>query len=159
MLSINPSEATQKMALASTTQANIRPISDFMEKRSKFSRGMHNFGKVMDRIQKFEQKNPLFGLAVNYVAAGNPIYMGYRSVLSARALYNDFQGFKDYAAFREVYKNDVAELGLKRWKEQNPESKVDANGYNQVKAYDTYEAYCENTKWRKTGSAKKNSGS
>lgn len=146
MLSINPSEATQKMALASTTQANIRPISDFMEKRSKFSRGMHNFGKVMDRIQKFEQKNPLFGLAVNYVAAGNPIYMGYRSVLSARALYNDFQGFKDYAAFREVYKNDVAELGLKRWKEQNPESKVDANGYNQVKAYDTYEAYCEKHK-------------
>ena len=146
MLSINPSEATQKMALASTTQANIRPISDFMEKRSKFSRGMHNFGKVMDRIQKFEQKNPLFGLAVNYVAAGNPIYMGYRSVLSARALYNDFQGFKDYAAFREVYKNDVAELGLKRWKEQNPESKVDASGYNQVKAYDTYEAYCEKHK-------------
>ena len=107
---------------------------------------MHNFGKVMDRIQKFEQKNPLFGLAVNYVAAGNPIYTGYRSVLSARALYNDFQGFKDYAAFREVLQNDVAELGLKRWKEQNPESKVDANGYNQVKAYDTYEAYCEKHK-------------
>lgn len=146
MLSINPNETTQKMALASTTQANIRPISDFMEKRSKFSRGMHNFGKVMDRIQKFEQKNPLFGLAVNYVAAGNPIYMGYRSVLSARALYNDFQGFKDYAAFREVYKNDVAELGLKRWKEQNPESKVGATDYSQVKAYDTYEAYCEKHK-------------
>lgn len=143
MLAINPNEATQKMALASTTQANIRPISDFMEKRSKFSRGMHNFGKVMDRIQKFEQKNPLFGVGLNFVAAGNPVYMGYRSILSARALYNDFQGFKDYAAFREVYKNDVTELGLKRWKEQNPESKVDVNGYNQVKAYDTYESYCE----------------
>lgn len=146
MLAINPNEATQKMAQTTVARANMQPVSDFVDSRKKFSRGMHNFGKVMDRIQKFEQKNPLFGLAVNYVAAGNPIYMGYRSVLSARALYNDFQGFKDYAAFREVYKNDVAELGLKRWKEQNPESKVDANGYNQVKAYDTYEAYCEKHK-------------
>ncbi len=146
MLAINPNEATQKMAQTTVARANMQPVSDFVDSRKKFSRGMHNLGKVMDRIQKFEQKNPLFGLAVNYVAAGNPIYMGYRSVLSARALYNDFQGFKDYAAFREVYKNDVAELGLKRWKEQNPESKVSANDYNQIKAYDTYEAYCEKHK-------------
>ena len=143
MLSINPSEATQKMAQTTVARANMQPVSDFVDSRKKFSRGMHNLGKVMDRIQKFEQKNPLFGVGLNFVAAGNPVYMGYRSILSARALYNDFQGFKDYAAFREVYKNDVAELGLKRWNEQNPESKVDANDYNQVKAYDTYEAYCE----------------
>ncbi len=146
MLAINPNESAQKMAQTTVTHANMQPINNFLQKRSKFSRGMHNFGKVMDRIQKFEQKNPLFGVGLNFVAAGNPVYMGYRSVLSARALYNDFQGFKDYAAFREVYKNDVAELGLQRWKEQNPESKIENNDYNQVNAYDTYEAYCEKHK-------------
>lgn len=143
MLAINPNATAKQKALNVTAHANMQPIADFVDSRKKFSRGMHNLGKVMDRIQKFEQKNPLFGLGANYLLAGNPVYMGYRSVLSARALYNDFQGFKDYAAFREVYKNNIDELGLKRWQEQNPDSKTSQNDYNQVKAYDTYAAYCE----------------
>lgn len=114
-----------------------------MEKRSKFSRGMHGFGKVMDWCQKFESKNPLFGLGMNFVAAGNPVYMGYRSILSARALYNDFHGFKDYAAFKEVFKDQVAAHGLKLYLEQNADSKVTLHDYNQVRAYPDYAAYVE----------------
>ncbi len=143
MLAINPNDAAKKMALATTTQANVKPIADFMEKRSKFSRGMHGFGKAMDWCQKFESKNPLFGLGMNFVAAGNPVYMGYRSILSARALYNDFQGFKDYAAFKEVFKDQVAEHGLKLYLEQNADSKVTLHDYNQVRAYPDYAAYVE----------------
>ncbi len=143
MLAINPNDAAKKVALATTTQANVKPISDFMEKRSKFSRGMHGFGKVMDWCQKFEGKNPLFGLGMNFVAAGNPVYVGYRSILSARALYNDFQGFKDYAAFKEVFKDQVAAHGLKLYLEQNTDSKVTLHDYNQVRAYQNYAAYVE----------------
>ena len=143
MLAINPNDGAKKMALATTTQANVKPITDFMEKRSKFSRGMHGFGKVMDWCQKFESKNPLFGLGMNFVAAGNPVYMGYRSILSARALYNDFHGFKDYAAFKEVFKDQVAAHGLKLYLEQNADSKVTLHDYNQVRAYPDYAAYVE----------------
>lgn len=143
MLAINPNDGAKKMALATTTQANVKPITDFMEKRSKFSRGMHGFGKVMDWCQKFESKNPLFGLGMNFFAAGNPVYMGYRSILSARALYNDFHGFKDYAAFKEVFKDQVAAHGLKLYLEQNADSKVTLHDYNQVRAYPDYAAYVE----------------
>ena len=61
MLAINPNDGAKKMALATTTQANVKPITDFMEKRSKFSRGMHGFGKVMDWCQKFESKTRCLG--------------------------------------------------------------------------------------------------
>ncbi len=134
-------EDIKRMARLTTASANLQPIRDFAESRKKFNRGMHNLGKVLDGIQKFEQKNPVFGSGLNFALAGNPVYVGYRSILSARALYNDVQGFKDYAVFRDLYKNQTAESGLKYWKEQNPESKIGQHDYNQAKAYDDYASY------------------
>ena len=143
MLGINPKEDSQKAALSTAIHTNIQPLSNFVDKRKSFRKTMHSFGQVMDKIQKFEQKNPLFGLGVNYLAAGNPVYMGYRMTLSSRALYNDYQGFKDYATFREVYKDQISEQGFNRWQEQNKESKIAKNDYDQVKKYDSYSAYLE----------------
>lgn len=134
-------EDIKRMARLTTASANLQPIRDFAESRKKFNRGMHNLGKVLDGIQKFEQKNPVFGSGLNFALAGNPVYVGYRSILSARALYNDVQGFKDYAVFRDLYKNQTAESGLKYWKEQNPESKIGQHDYNQAKAYGDYASY------------------
>ena len=143
MLSINPNEAAQKMAYNSTLKANTKPVTEFVESKKSFRQVMHNFGKVMDTMQQIEQKNPLFGFAVNFWAAGNPVYMGYRSILSSRALYNDFQGFKDYAAFKEIHKDKISENGFKRWQEQNKDSKLSKHDYDQVKKYDSYEEYAE----------------
>lgn len=143
LLSIAPKETDKKTALNAVVHSNTQPIAGFVEKRRKFRNTMHHFGQIMDKIQKFEQKNPLFGLGANYMLAGNPVYMGYRSILSSRALYNDFQGFKDYAAFRELYKDNVTEQGYNRFIKENEESKVTLHDYNQVKNYTNYAAYCE----------------
>ncbi len=143
LLSIAPKEADKKTALNTVVHSNTQPIAGFVEKRRKFRNTMHHFGQIMDKIQKFEQKNPLFGLGANYMLAGNPVYMGYRSILSSRALYNDFQGFKDYAAFRELYKDNVTEQGYNRFIKENEESKVTLHDYTQVKNYNNYAAYCE----------------
>ncbi len=143
MLSINPREETKKAAYNTILHSNTQPISNFVEKRKTFRKTMHSFGKVMDFLQQKEQQYPVLAFAANLWLAGNPVYMGYRSVLSARALYNDFQGFKDYAVFSELYKNQISEQGFKRWQEQNKESKVAKNDYDQVKKYDSYSAYLE----------------
>lgn len=143
MLGINPKEDTQKTALNTAIHANIQPLSNFVDKKKSFRKAMHSFGQVMDKLQKLEQNHPLLALGVNSFLAGNVAYMGFRSVLASRALYNDYQGFKDYATFREVYKDQISEQGFKRWQEQNKESKVGKNDYDQVKKYDSYSAYLE----------------
>ena len=140
-------ENIKSLARQTTAHTNMQPIADFMEKRGSIKaalrENLHSLGKVMDRIQKFEQNNPLLGLAANYMLAGNPLYMGYRSVLSARAIYNDVQGFKDYAAFREIYKDQAAEFGFNRWQEQNKDSKLNRHDYDQVQAYGDYTSYLD----------------
>ena len=140
-------ENIKSLARQTTAHTNMQPIADFMEKRGSIKaalrENLHSLGKVMDRIQKFEQNNPLLGLAANYMLAGNPLYMGYRSVLSARAIYNDVQGFKDYAAFREIYKDQAAEFGFNRWQEQNKDSKLNRHDYDQVQAYGDYASYLD----------------
>ena len=161
VLKINPKqedkvkafEQAKALAHKITVNNNMSPVADFVESRGGVKaatrRGLHNIGKWMDKFQKFEQKNPLFsfglGAAVATVSTLVPpvaiVYGGYRAALSARAIYNDFQGFKDYATFRDVYKDEISKYGFEQWKGANQESKISEHDYSQVKAYGDYDSY------------------
>ena len=104
-LKISPTPEQQKIALTTTIRSNTSAIKVWMDK---YRRYMKNGGKMMDKIQQLEAKHPALSLGAGVLAAGNPIYMGYRGIMASRAIYNDYKNLQDFAAFSQIYKGTIA---------------------------------------------------
>lgn len=103
ILDIKPSEDQKKVAAEITSRSNIEPVRVWANGAKKF---LHKAGRFMDKMQKLESEHSGLAIGVNMQLAGNPIYMAYKSVMASRAIYNDFKGFQEYAAFRSLYVKD-----------------------------------------------------